>query len=888
MTGLANQAGGLRTPPLPVEHLMAELLAAPLSSNAGFAGAIVELDPKLAPTPKGMSSTMLLWRQTEQDLLSRFPGMSVDDLVLRRDRLWFGKPGDLGTHISLDQMLGRCAREVIAVDSGVARMRIAPDFSESRQRRFWRWLTFSIPCDLVLAAVGASSEHPQFLNSNLQGQLADNGLAEPHLHLKAAITFPLLWSSLMRVLASPASKSSMLGSPGAEWDEGQGLTPLLLTCALARLLLAEFLALSAFQRGGLWSFFNDHVAPRLRPRFGASSCAFMWQSIFALANGQKPVSKDFVVLRNLYAQMIGPNRPTRPTRDLDPLCYWYPSTSDMAPDFRFTCAALAYLRGLGRNDLLFAKIFWQIVRARLLFYRHVVQRPMVPGLQWFTRTYARLSPARRAIPLGEFVQQAASLAGEGLQALEIRLTPERSINQLVSVVGTIERAAKGLENPSNTEGMSTRNLEVGLIFHFSRTRGQAAEAGRPAAWSRAGNDDPEAVSLNPSGYRYSGYYREQRASATALAAFLQTFPRTLERVRGIDLCTDELGVPLWVLTPLVQHVLHAGDRAAAHLHKTACFNKLEAKPRPLGVTVHAGEDFVHLLGGIRRVHEAIQVLGLGEGARIGHAVALGIDVLEWAQRTRNLYLPAGERIFDMLWLRRVALLAPQDFHPWLQWIDHEIARLGKHLFSLDLLPMKLEEWWQHLHDPKILKHVGFPDGPPPRNLDVSAYAEQPSSLKLVYKWLTDRTVFRRAQELQSINVESEIPLLQAVQDYVRNVIRSRGIYVEINPSSNLLIGHLGDLNSHPLWRLCPPPGTNIDGPAVRVCIGSDDPITFATKLTEEYQLLADALSDAGVPASDIDAWLDAARKSGLTSRFTVPRSNRALTNPMRIGTYPGP
>ncbi len=320
----------------------------------------------------------------------------------------------------------------------------------------------------------------------------------------------------------------------------------------------------------------------------------------------------------------------------------------------------------------------------------------------------------------------------------------------------------------------------------------------------------------------------------------------------------------------------------------ACFDKMEPRLRPLGITIHAGEDFVHLLGGIRRVHESVQILGLGEGARIGHAVALGIDVREWAQRTRNLYLPAGERMFDMLWLRRVALAAPDDFHSWLQWIDQEIVQLGRHLFSIDLLPIKLEEWWRHLHDPKSLARVGFPDGPAPRNLGVGQYGEGPNSLELVYRWLTDRAVFRRSQELQNINVENEVSLVQAVQDHVRGVVSSRGIYVEINPSSNLLIGHLGDLNAHPLWRLCPPPGTTVDAPVIRVCIGSDDPITFATRLTEEYQLLADALSDAGVPASDIDTWLDTARKSGLASRFTVPRSGKALTSLTQVGTYPAP
>jgi hypothetical protein len=206
--------------------------------------------------------------------------------------------------------------------------------------------------------------------------------------------------------------------------------------------------------------------------------------------------------------------------------------------------------------------------------------------------------------------------------------------------------------------------------------------------------------------------------------------------------------------------------------------------------------------------------------------------------------------------------------------------------GLSVLP--LEEWWQRLHDPASLKLAGFPAGPRPRHFGNRESSGCPSSLELVHKWLTDRDMFRRAQDLQSINVENEVPLVQALQAYVRSVIGFRGIIVEMNPSSNLLIGHLGDLTSHPLWRLCPPAGIATDAPAVRVCIGSDDPITFATGLPEEYQLLADAMTDAGVAAPDIDAWLNAARKSGLVSRFTVPRSSEALTSPMRIVTHPAP
>ena len=57
---------------------------------------------------------------------------------------------------------------------------------------------------------------------------------------------------------------------------------------------------------------------------------------------------------------------------------------------------------------------------------------------------------------------------------------------------------------------------------------------------------------------------------------------------------------------------------------------------------------------------------------------------------------------------------------------------------------------------------------------------------------------------------------------------------------------------------------------VSVCIGSDDPLTFATDLRAEYQLVHDTLVLAGRSEAEAGEWIDAARKTGLDYRFTVP------------------
>jgi hypothetical protein len=101
------------------------------------------------------------------------------------------------------------------------------------------------------------------------------------------------------------------------------------------------------------------------------------------------------------------------------------------------------------------------------------------------------------------------------------------------------------------------------------------------------------------------------------------------------------------------------------------------------------------------------------------------------------------------------------------------------------------------------------------------------------------------------------------------------VVVEVNPSSNLLIGDLRDLERHPLWRLSPPRDSALT-PPLSVCIGSDDPVTFATTLREEYQRLIDALVMGGHSQEEAERWLDRVREQGRTSRFTLPRREEAL------------
>jgi hypothetical protein len=278
-----------------------------------------------------------------------------------------------------------------------------------------------------------------------------------------------------------------------------------------------------------------------------------------------------------------------------------------------------------------------------------------------------------------------------------------------------------------------------------------------------------------------------------------------------------------------------------------------------------------LLGGIRRVAEAVEYLKLQDGDRIGHGVALGVDVDEWAGKTSGIMVPRGERLLDLLWVWRAAMQSGSPtLHAWLPWVGQEASRLAHAIFHEERLSLTiLSDWVTRLHSTDGLLRAGFPAG--------RAIPAPDLTMTLLRSWLCDTGVFTRAQKLEPVLVPREVSLVTELQSLVRANVARRGIVVEINPTSNLLIGHLAELTRHPLWRICPPRG-GTPGSAIRICIGSDDPITFATRLPEEYQLLSDAMVDGGLSSHEADEWLDRARATGLASRFTVQRSSLSLTS----------
>lgn len=96
------------------------------------------------------------------------------------------------------------------------------------------------------------------------------------------------------------------------------------------------------------------------------------------------------------------------------------------------------------------------------------------------------------------------------------------------------------------------------------------------------------------------------------------------------------------------------------------------------------------------------------------------------------------------------------------------------------------------------------------------------------------------------------------------------ITIETNPSSNLSIGDLGDIAEHPLFKLAPLVPTA--DPPVLATINTDDPLTFATSLADEFAHLRFALERKGENGTRAFEFLERMRVQAVRSKFTLPES----------------
>ncbi|MBF0294552.1 MAG: hypothetical protein HQL96_05130 [Magnetococcales bacterium] len=413
--------------------------------------------------------------------------------------------------------------------------------------------------------------------------------------------------------------------------------------------------------------------------------------------------------------------------------------------------------------------------------------------------------------------QLSGKSGRDLSYLEGRFSPKDSYEGNVALLQNIFsgytefQGYRTFDLSWNRELPHPKKMQLRLTAHFIKREESPTELG----------------------VRNQNLRTRLEREAGALLEVRRNFPLVQRYWTGIDAANNELYAAPEVFAPLYRRFRRAGF---------------------VNFTYHVGEDFVHLISGLRAIYEAVMFLDLKRGNRIGHATAVGIDPELWFSTMQpSIPITKQEWLDNLLFTRFILGQENNAGQEAPASIRDEIEKLAMEIYGELLPPYILWEAWKLRRlDPLI---ACFPERDTMESLDFLAREEwdgielakkhQSRAFDLFVRYHRADIVARGAEWttadlLHDRRFHKEI--LQSMQTNLLKILHEREIVIESMPTSNVRISFYHSHKEHHLWRwLGIKEGLERDHlPAV--CLATDDPGIFATNLRNEYAHVYETLT----------------------------------------------
>lgn len=510
----------------------------------------------------------------------------------------------------------------------------------------------------------------------------------------------------------------------------------------------------------------------------------------------------------------------------------------------------------------FEKLFWHYIKFKNLVYRQIVQEVTYGnGLDIFQEYYKKQS----AISINKLVYEAfySQTKNQNIRKFEIRIGIGNDKGKVVELLSEIfnQYLAIIISNEYLNKDYSEIPL-LGIIFHFIKKPDSQKE---------------KCIYKEERGNLRNELKDEYLHQAKIINEIRQDIDKIDNYIVGVDAASKENNTEPYVF-----------KKAFNYLRDTDSFKSGNGKYiKELGFTYHVGEEFRDLLSGLRHIDETIELFNYKSGDRLGHAIALGIDVDKWAEYNQLVFINAGEYLDNLLW-------------QWNLYIEEKIGQ--KSISELEQRIYDAVEYifgfTEHLSIRELYKAYYMKINCEECVTDVATdlsidgvcalqqFTKKKYSIKnkiprsnnednnvvwttqMIYKAEKCKYFTRELDKNVTINIDNEIiEIYKEIQKIMIRKIGERQIIVETNPTSNLTIGEFKCFKDYYI--------TNLSSPAkekVIVTINSDDPTVFSTRINNEYALIYDILMKSGkYTGKEIIDWLNKIRINGLEYSFIEDR-----------------
>ncbi|OAT32767.1 adenosine deaminase [Buttiauxella brennerae ATCC 51605] len=363
-------------------------------------------------------------------------------------------------------------------------------------------------------------------------------------------------------------------------------------------------------------------------------------------------------------------------------------------------------------------------------------------------------------------------------------------------------------------------------------------------------------------YPYALLFKDLKNQAAILMDILNHEPRLTRWIRGVDAAANEMHAPPELFGPLFRVLAKSG---IAHF------------------TYHVGEDFPHLISGIRSIDDALRFLPLRNGDRLGHCTAIGITPGIWKRSLPlSLSMTKETRLLDLVFIWRELRSHPEllryasDAAIEAVHLAHEVFSLEEEI-SITTLDQVFELRGVLAESEGLLDELGGPLKPKSLWLEEYERARELAKkvgmkrpLKLYEQWLTSDNVRKQRAEYVEVALEY-LPdeALVSLQQAAMAKMADRNVAIECPPTSNTRISQYRDVNEHHIFRWMGLPSEAIEGDIpMSICLGSDDPGIFAADLKSEfYHLFAVLTRKFGLSPAEALRKVAEVNENGRVYRF---------------------
>lgn len=859
----------------------------------------------------------------------------VEQFQKRKEQCEIMTPKEENIAVFYLHQLFRLAGSMITYRDGVAAIRTWSNLDEGLEHdvfpvnyvfdkvEIWNMLNrFMVP-DILIAAFAVEcgydesalfAQKPQIsLADKLLSKVFQSGLAENHLHFNAGYDYETLWISRVNLAVESINEESCLPY---------------IPVMLFRLFAAQFLKTDPEKRKSFPTWIKE--------KYGVLGVVSM-QFLYTGKSCEDMLSKhDLLKVWRQIAEPLWKKTAIRERFQMDFLLYEeYGSYVELmtSSEFILLYQCCRYVKEYSL-DTAFARIFLQYLRVKNDYFSNIQQDRLILGLAYFQKYFNKAKiKARKVMNQENFMLDIFRSQAKitNLQKLEIRIAPavrrvlpdcfqtERCKDdikhdlsqQLFSVLyvfrkymletvcgvmatqSLLEKEEKRFiqdrisylellqsEIVSAAKCSQTRVPTLGIVYHFIKMENLEDISGY-ACWKRM--DDGIA------GGSYHKLFLRQRLIniAVAIEELRGNIPKLNEYIVGIDAASDERAMEPWMLSAAYNRMrsrkatipIFTGNIRDSNFKRT---RKTYSEIQNIGFTYHVGEEFRHVLSGLRHIDEVIEEFHYKPGDRLGHAIALGVNIRQWVMDNEMVPLPVMEYMENLLWLWGENVIDGFSLPIQLEILEERILRCAEKIYgthgtgiTVHMLYNAYKMKFLQEHRNQLKSLCGADD---------SVYSESTPHCRYGIKepyvtseaW-TEKRLFsanycpvfvNRGKQIEMVPVrESEIVLYELLQEYLMGKIAKKGIYIETNPTSNLTIGEISEFREHPIFKMNPIEKTDPGRHHVLVTVNSDDPIIFNTNVENELAYIYYALERAGYDKEDILNWIKRVRENGMDASF---------------------